>query len=115
MYQMKKSVYSNEEKRTVVVVLRDEVLLKEFRGKSYCDPSDEFSEELGTDIANARAWAKFHNYKARLTKSLAKDLGEEAVKMLGYKVALEEQASIYEAKAKSILMECEGYTGQAYE
>ena len=68
---MRKQVFVNEEKRTVVVVLNNKANGICVRGKAICHETDIFNAELGTSIANTRAWQKY--YEA-LIKETERDL-----------------------------------------
>jgi len=85
--KLRKEIYIDEEKRTIVCVLtgaeteaisriqkiinlKFETSLRAICGKSFindkyvgkakCDPGDEWNEELGIELAEARAYAKFN-------------------------------------------------------
>lgn len=68
---MRKQVFTNEEKKTVVVVLTNEANGICVRGKAICHESDTFNAELGTNIANTRAWQKYYE---KLGKAAENDL-----------------------------------------
>lgn len=73
---MKRRLFVNEEKRTIVVVRKNKRGI--FKGRAKCSPEDTFDEELGAEIANLRMEIQYSKKKAFDSQKKANSLMNQA-------------------------------------
>ena len=104
---MEKKVFVNAEKRTAVVVLYNREFDITARGKAVCCEQDTFNEELGTKLANTRAWKDYYTKLAKYADKEVTWYKEYIAKEQAWLEKSEQLKEVAEKKFAELDKECQ--------